>query len=226
MSEYFRNAAIAFDLDGTLADTAPDLIRALNVATASDGLAPVPLADLRMLVGRGARVLIERAYARQGRVLEAARTDDLVARFIEAYRGGIADNSRLFPGVLETLDELRAGGARLSVCTNKPSELADLLLTELRVIDRFERVVGPERAPAKKPDPAHLLAAWGEAPARMAMVGDSAPDVLAAKAAAAPVVVLTHGYSETPAGALGADRVLDDFRELPGALVALWRGGA
>ncbi|MEE2567286.1 HAD-IA family hydrolase [Hyphobacterium marinum] len=222
MSDCFKGAGIAFDLDGTLVDTAPDLVRALNAVIAEDGLAPIPVGDVRMMVGRGARVLIERAYAVQGVPLKSDAIDPHVARFIDVYREGIADLSRPFDGCIDLLDELQARGSRLSVCTNKPSELADLLIAELGLSQYFERIIGPERTPAKKPDAAHFLSAVADAGPKLAMVGDSEPDVTCARAAGVPVILMAHGYSEIPAGALGADRLLDQFSDLPGALEALW----
>lgn len=222
MSHCFQGAAIAFDLDGTLVDTAPDLVRALNAVIAPDGLQPVGDHEVRAMVGRGARALIERAYASREIDLDAARIDQLVAHFIEVYHAGIADLSRPFDGCVATLESLREQGARLSVCTNKPSFLADALLAELNLESYFERVIGPDRTTAKKPDAAHFFSAITDGGPNVAMIGDSKPDVACARAAKAPVIVMSYGYTETPAHTLGADRVLDDFSEIPAALKALW----
>lgn len=222
----FDGSAIAFDLDGTLVDTAPDLVRALNAVVCPLGLAAVPVSDVRAMVGRGARALIERAFEREQMTLDASEGDDLVARFIEVYQADVAAESRAFDGVAETLDLLRAAGAELSVCTNKPSILADLLLDELGLTSRFVRVIGPERTSAKKPAAAHVDDSTGLAARHRALVGDSAPDVGAARAAGIPVVVMSYGYSESPAGSLGADRVLHAFPDVPGALAELWARAA
>lgn len=222
MSHCFQGAAIAFDLDGTLVDTAPDLVRALNAVIAPDGLQPVGDHEVRAMVGRGARALIERAYASREVDLDAARIDQLVAHFIDVYHAGIADLSRPFDGCVATLESLREQGARLSVCTNKPSFLADALLAELNLESYFERVIGPDRTTAKKPDAAHFFSAITDGGPNVAMIGDSKPDVACARAANAPVIVMSYGYTETPAHNLGADRVLDDFSEIPAALKALW----
>lgn len=224
MTEIFQDAQIAFDLDGTLVDTAPDLVRALNESVVPAGLAPVPLAAVRAMVGRGARALILRAYERAG--APAPDAEEVEARldvFLAAYRADIARHSRPFEGVEAALDHLARRGARLSVCTNKPTRLAAPLLEALDLADRFERVIGPEDAPEKKPDPRHLIAAYGGAPAGPAsvLVGDSEPDVLAAKAAGAAAVVFSDGYSEKPADALGADRLFKTYAELPGVLAEL-----
>jgi phosphoglycolate phosphatase len=211
-------AVIAFDLDGTLVETAPDLIGALNVVLGEQGLPPVPVASARVLVGRGARKLIENGFAAAGRSLDDAHIGGLVARFIEAYAARIASESRPYPGLIEALDELQAAGAILCVCTNKRSDLSLALLDALQLTDRFAAIVGADRAPKPKPDPSHVLAAiaaTGGDPAFALMVGDSANDVDSARAANVPVVAVTFGYTETPAHELGADAVIDRFDELP-----------
>jgi phosphoglycolate phosphatase len=223
MSDCFLGSGIAFDLDGTLVDTAPDLVRALNEVVAADGLAPVDLADVRMMVGRGARVLIERAYSAQKRSLDSQRVDDRVADFVDIYKADIARLSRPFPGAVNILEEMSAKGARLSVCTNKPSVLADALIDALDLTGFFERIIGPERTAAKKPDAAHFWSSVDDAGPNLALIGDSITDSACAKAAGIPCVILTHGYSEIPHGALGADAVLDHFRSLPETLEKLWQ---
>ncbi|MFW5660109.1 MAG: HAD-IA family hydrolase [Oceanicaulis sp.] len=216
-----NGARLAFDLDGTLVDTAPDLVRALNAAVVPEGLEPIPIAAVRAMVGRGARALIERAYERAGALALSARELDVrLDRFMDAYRSGIADQSRPFDGVVDALDVFAANGAELSVCTNKPTHLAVALLDTLNLSNRFVRIIGPEDARAKKPDPRHLTAAiGGEADERAVLIGDSEPDALAAKAAGAWCVLFEDGYSEKPVGALGADRLFKRWSELP-AIVA------
>jgi len=224
MSELFQNAQIAFDLDGTLVDTAPDLVRALNEAVAPLGFEPVPIDAVRAMVGRGARALIERAFSRQGH--PAPAPDLLDARldvFMTAYRADIARLSRPFEGVEAALDHLDQAGAILSVCTNKPTQLAIPLLEALNLSERFVRIIGPEDAPAKKPDASHLITAFGGEPAGPAsiLVGDSEPDALAAKAAGAASVIFEGGYSEKPAHTLGADRLFNTYANLPDLLAEL-----
>jgi phosphoglycolate phosphatase len=221
--DLFNRASIAFDLDGTLVDTAPDLVRALNATIVPDGLAPVPVLEVRAMVGRGAQALLERAYAGQGRRLAPQDSAALVARFIEIYQADIAAHSRVFPGVEATLARLQRAGATLSVCTNKPSVLSDLLIAEFRLTDYFARIIGPDRTTAKKPAADHVHTALGTGHLRAAMVGDSAPDVDAARAAGVPSIVLSYGYSEQPAGSLGADRLLHDFSDIPETLAELWQ---
>ena len=211
-------ATIAFDLDGTLVETAPDLIGALNIVLGERGLAHLPIESARVLVGRGARALLERGFAAAGEPLHADEVGGLVTRFIEVYHSRIAAESRPFPNLLAALDELTAAGARLVVCTNKRTDLSLALLDALEMTARFAAVVGADGAPAAKPDPRHYIAAIEAAGGRVErslMVGDSINDVAAAQAAGAPVVVVSFGYTDTPAHQLGAEALIDDFSELP-----------
>ena len=223
-SQSLKGATIAFDLDGTLVDTAPDLIGALNVVLGERRLPALPTVAARILVGRGARALIERGFQVAGKALNEAEVPALVARFIDVYRSRIASESRPFEGVEAALDILTARGATLSVCTNKPTALSILLLESLGMAKRFASIVGADAAPAPKPDPRHLLHAIetaGGNPARAVMVGDSAADANAAKAANVPVILVPFGYTDIPAAELGADWMMDHFNELPALVEAL-----
>jgi phosphoglycolate phosphatase len=213
-------ATIAFDLDGTLVDTAPDLIGALNVVLGERGLPLTPLASARILVGKGARALIARGFALAGEPLRDEEIGGLVARFIEAYQARIASESRPFDGLEQALTELAEAGARLCVCTNKRTDLSLALLDALQLTHRFASVTGADKAPRPKPDPSHFLAAIDQAegdPRRALMVGDSDNDVRSAQAAGAPVVVVDFGYTDTPACELGAEALISAFADLPGA---------
>jgi phosphoglycolate phosphatase len=225
----FSGATLAFDLDGTLVDTAPDLIGALNIVLGERHLPPLPVDSARVLVGKGARALIERGFSAAGAPLDEAEIGGLVARFIEVYRSRIANESRPFPGVEAALEALAAEGAKLVVCTNKRTDLSRELLDALELTDRFAAVVGADQAPAAKPDPRHFLAAVaavGGDPARAVMVGDSYNDVAAAQAAGAPCVVVSFGYTEIAPADLGADRLIHSFDELVGAARELLQGRA
>jgi phosphoglycolate phosphatase len=218
-------AVIAFDLDGTLVETAPDLIAALNWLLEQEGLAPLPLDQARPFIGRGAGWLIERGFvAASGSAPATARRQDLLDRFIARYRANIAEESRPFPGLLEALDRLRAAGARLCVCTNKRTDLSRTLLDALDMTRLFEAVVGPDLAPAAKPDPRHLetaVALAGGALPRAVMVGDAATDAGAARAAGAGLVLVSFGYTEIPAAELAPDVLIHHFDELPEACFRL-----
>lgn len=209
---------VVFDLDGTLVDTAPDLLRALDVVMAVVGLTAPPFAEMRLMVGLGARVLIERAGARHGRVWSRSQLDALTEAFVVAYGADIARDSRPFPNTVATLDALSQAGARLAVCTNKRTGLSVKLLDALGLAPRFAAIVGADSVPARKPDPGHFLMtvqAAGGRPNRAVMVGDSAADIATARSAGAPVVAVAFGYCEEGAETLGADALIGDFTELP-----------
>jgi phosphoglycolate phosphatase len=215
---HLAGAVIAFDLDGTLVDTAPDLHRALNQVMLEEKLPETSLTDVRTFVGQGAKVLIRRAAAAHARAYDDARLDELTERFIEVYASDIARFSTVFAGVEETLTVLAAAGARLSVCTNKRTGLSNQLLDAVGLSKHFSAVIGADSVARKKPDPGHFLAAVGAVggdPGRSLMVGDSISDVGAARAAGAPVVLVSFGYTETPAHDLGADAVFSHYRDLP-----------
>ena len=217
-------AVIAFDLDGTLVDTAPDLIGTLNVLLREEGLAPLHLDDARPFIGRGARWMIERGFLAAGARLTAERHDGLFDRFLAHYQAHIADQSRPFPGCVAALEALGAEGARLAVCTNKLTGLSTRLLDALDMTRLFDAVIGADAAPAIKPDPRHLLtaiAAAGGTPDRAILVGDAATDAGAARAATVPLILVSFGYTETPAADLKPDILIDHFDELPGACLGL-----
>ena len=224
-TDSLHGAVVVFDLDGTLVDTAPDLIGSLNVLLEEQGLPLCSVEAVHHLVGRGSRAMIERGFAEAGRALTQAEAPGLVARFIAIYLARIAEESRPFPGCLDALDVLAAAGARLAVCTNKRTDLSVALLKALGIDHRFAAIVGADSAPAAKPDPRHILhtveAAGG---GRGLMVGDSNNDIDAARAAGLPCVAVTFGYTEIPAAELGADVVIDHYNLLPEAVQRLLAG--
>jgi phosphoglycolate phosphatase len=223
-AEALAGTTIAFDLDGTLVDTAPDLIGTLNALLADEGLPALPLAEARPFIGHGARWLIERGFQAAGRILHPTHTQVLFDRFIAHYRAHIADVSRPFPGCVAALDALRAHGATLAVCTNKPTDLSVALLRALELDGRFSAIVGPDAAGAAKPDPRHLLAAVDAAKGtirRTLLVGDSATDVGAARATGARLALVSFGYTEIPARDLDCDALIESFEELPDACLRL-----
>jgi phosphoglycolate phosphatase len=213
---------IVFDLDGTLIDTAPDLIDTLNFILAQEGLPAVPYATARNMIGGGAKVLIERALAAEGRA--ADEIDRLYKAFIVHYAAHIADRSRPFPKVEVTLEGLTAAGHRLAVCTNKLEWLSVRLLQTFKVARHFAAICGQDTFGVQKPDPEifrrTVLRAGGE-PARALMVGDSGTDIRTARAARVPVVAVDFGYTEVPIETLDPDRIISSFAELPAAIVDL-----
>jgi phosphoglycolate phosphatase len=226
--------AVVFDLDGTLVDSAPDLVVAMNKLLGEEGRRAIDLDQMKTLIGEGSRRAVEKALALTGGVpagdLRVGISDDrlldgLTGRYLAHYAGHTAERSRLYPGTIETLAALKAGGWSLGVCTNKP-QAASLEMLAAFGLDGFMRAVvgGDAIAGIRKPDPRHLLAVLdrlGVAPADAVMVGDSQHDVKAARGLGVPVLAVTFGYSAIPAEALGADAVIAGFQELPGALERL-----
>lgn len=214
---------VAFDLDGTLADTAPDLTAALNHALGVLGRPPVPAEDVRHMVGHGARALLTKGLAATGEMSEA-----LVERgfpiFLDYYEAHIADHSRPFDGLEAALDDLAGRGVRLAVCTNKLEGLSAKLIATLGWQDRFVSLVGGDTLPIRKPDPAPLFEAIARAGGgRAAFVGDSITDTDTARNAGLPCVAVTFGFSDRPADQLGATALIDHFRELVPTLERLGR---
>ena len=216
-----EGVTVVFDLDGTLVDTAPDLLRVLGVVMAEEGLGAPPYAETRLMVGQGARALIERSAAAHGVVWPDAKAIALTERFVEIYAADIARLSKPFEGALAALDGLALEGATLAVCTNKRTGLSVQLLETLGMAARFTAIVGADAVPARKPDPGHYLAAVkaaGGVVTRSVMVGDSTADITAARAARAPSIAVRFGYCEEGVDTLGADIVIDHFDALGGAV--------
>jgi phosphoglycolate phosphatase len=216
-----RYRAYLFDLDGTLVDSAPDINGALNAALAAGGHPSVAEHLTRHWIGSGSRALIERALTHQQAgdcIADAAHMQDLLAAFVAYYSAHIADKSRIYPDVVETLASLCAGGAQLAIVTNKLSGLSVQLLEALGLRDYFAAVVGGDTLSQRKPDAApalHACAMLGRTPQESLFVGDSATDVDTARAAGCPVVCVRAGYNHgTPAELLGADAVIDSLIEL------------
>jgi len=215
---------LVFDLDGTLADTAGDLMGTLNVVLAREGLAPLPLAQAKSMLGAGARALIARGFAAAGRELAPEKLQRLFSDFLDHYNAHIADNSWLFPGVTAALDRAAASGYRLAVCTNKLEHSSHLLLGKLGVAERFQFVCGQDTFGVAKPDPKPLvetIARAGGDRARAIMVGDSRTDIDTARAAGVPVIAVDFGYTDVPVKDLGPDRVISHFDALAAAVRAL-----
>ena len=213
---------ILFDLDGTLIDSAPDLVGTLNIILRRHGRTTLTISAVKKLVGNGARALLERGFKETG--APAENLDALTVEFIETYVPNCAVLSRPFSGVIETLDTFANSGYRMAVCTNKPQAPSETILTELVLMQYFEVVVGGDFFPMRKPDPQHLLGALQlmDAPENPAiMVGDSYNDVASARNAGIPVIVVTYGYTTTPAHELGGDILVDHFSDIVTAVARL-----
>ena len=218
----FSPAPLAvFDLDGTLADTAPDLAATLNVILRGEGLPPVPLAEARQMIGHGARVMIERGIEAAGREVTPARLDELYRLFLVHYAEHLCVETKLFPGVLDALDRLEAQGFRFAVCTNKIETHSVKLLEALGIAHYFAAICGRDTFRYVKPDPRHLthtIRQAGGLVSRAVMIGDSRTDIVTAQAAGVPVVAVPFGYTDVPLHSLGPDTVIEHFDELPAAI--------
>ncbi|HEU0084022.1 MAG TPA: phosphoglycolate phosphatase [Bradyrhizobium sp.] len=215
---------VVFDLDGTLVDTAPDLINALNFILLREGLPAVPLQSARNMIGAGARKLIERGLELDGRHAGLDDITRLTNDFIDHYAAHIADESRPFEGLEQALDELSARGCRLAVCTNKLEWLSKLLLDELGLSSRFSAICGADTFGVSKPDPAILrqtVARAGGDLASTVMVGDAGTDIGVARRAGVPVIGVSFGYTEVPIAELKPDRLIGHMRDLPDAVESL-----
>jgi phosphoglycolate phosphatase len=215
---------IVFDLDGTLVDTAPDLVDTLNVILRRQKLPPVPYDVARPLIGGGAKELLKRGLAAEGLACAPADVERLYADFIAHYTDHIADRSRPFPGLEDALDDLAAQGCRFAVCTNKLERLSLLLLDKLGLTVRFAAICGQDTFGVQKPDPEvfRLTArAAGGQPERAIMVGDSMTDVRTARAAGAPVIAVDFGYTQEPVASFAPDHIIGHFDALPKAVRAL-----
>jgi len=217
-------STVVFDLDGTLVDTAPDLINALNFVLDREGLAPVPLQSARNMIGAGARKLIERGLELEGRSMSFEDVTRLTGDFIDYYAAHIADASRPFEGLEGALDDLAARGYRFAVCTNKLEWLSKRLLDRLGLSARFSAICGADTFGVSKPDPAILQQTVARAGGQLSsaiMVGDAGPDIGVARRAGIPVIGVEFGYSEVPITDLKPDRLINHMRELPAVVEAL-----
>lgn len=218
---------LVFDLDGTLVETAGDLIAALNYVLGREAASPVPVATARQMVGHGARYLINQGLAASGRSVSPDRLEILFEQFVGFYEANIAVHSHVFPGVVAALDRFAAAGFVFAVCTNKIESASLLLLDTLGILDRFRFVCGQDTFGIAKPDPLVLLqtiARAGGVPQRCIMVGDSNTDILTARNAGVPVVAVDFGYTDVPVRELGADTVISHFDELWQAVAGVAAG--
>jgi len=219
-----ENLTVVFDLDGTLVDTAPDLAQSMNAVLAAHGRGHVPLEHVRHMVGQGARVLMARAMEATGAPADGAQLDALYDQFLEHYLAHIADLSQPFPGMVAQLERCRDAGYQMGICTNKPESASLLLLEELELTGYFGSVIGGDTLEVKKPDPEHIHETVRRAGGRRGhavMVGDSANDIDAARAAAVPVVAVSFGYTQTPVRELAPDVTIDHYDEFWAALEKL-----
>jgi phosphoglycolate phosphatase len=208
---------LVFDLDGTLADSAPDLLATLDVVLPRHGFQIPAEPDLRNGIGNGARHLIEYALKRQGGALDPSTLDAIHRDFLVHYEANISVSTRLYPGTIALLDRFADAGWAFAVCTNKPERMSRLLLRDLDIVERFVAICGGDTFARRKPHPAHLLdtiAAAAGSRETAVMVGDSRTDIDTARAAGVPFVGVTFGYTPIPMAELRPDLLLEDFDRL------------
>jgi phosphoglycolate phosphatase len=216
--------AVVFDLDGTLIDSAPDLCALVNEMLAEVGRPGLDLAEVRRMIGDGARALLERGLRASGGVPQTVDLDALFAEFLRRYARMPVRPGQVHNGVVRMLEALTESGVRLGLCTNKPQEPTDRLLAALGLARLLTVAIGGDALPVRKPDAGHLLAVLarlGVEVAAAALVGDSRTDLLTARATGVPCILVSSGYTPIPARDLGADRVIDHMGELGDALAAL-----
>jgi phosphoglycolate phosphatase len=208
---------LVFDLDGTLVDTASDLVASINHVLVTEGFEALDKATLGGLVGMGGRAMLSRAYELAGRRIDAEVLERHNLLFLDHYAASIPGDSRPYPGVLETIAEARQAGFVLAVCTNKPEAMAVALLDRLGLAEHFEAVTGGDTFPFRKPDPRHLLftieRAGGD-PGQALMIGDSRTDIDTAKAAGIPVAAVDFGYTDRHVREFEPTAVISHFNEL------------
>jgi phosphoglycolate phosphatase len=215
---------LVFDLDGTLVETAPDLVATLNVVLTREGFSPVAYEIGRNFVGGGAKLMLAHGIKADGRIVEPALLDRMFADFIAYYADNVAVHSRPYPGLVEALDVLSERGHRFAVCTNKLEHLSVLLLNELKLTDRFVSICGQDTFGIQKPDPEILRRTIGAAGGDVnntIMIGDSETDILTARAAGIPVVAVDFGYSERPVAEYKPDRLISHFAQLPEQIASI-----
>ena len=209
MTGTLDGAAVLFDLDGTLVDTAEDLAASMNEALRSFDLAPVPCANVRDLVGHGARAMLVRGFEiSSGRTASENELDEALVRFLAHYEDNIAAHSKPFAGVIEMIETLRASGASIAICTNKREHLSRRLIEELGITPLFDAIVGADTTAAAKPDPAPVYFCLDRTGAERAVfIGDSDTDIRAARAAVVPCFIADFGYGPLTLGC-GSKRCL------------------
>jgi phosphoglycolate phosphatase len=213
---------VIFDLDGTLIDTAPDLIDSLNHTVEAVGMAPFTFEDITHLVGQGVRVMIRRAFELRELALDQETEDRLFDRYMIHYQAGMPGRSKPYAGVVDCMDRLSAAGMKLAVCTNKTEQLAFPLMEGLGLIDRFEVMTCGDTFPVRKPDAGHIFGTIERAggdPATTIMIGDSVSDIRAAQNAGIPSVAVTFGYSDVAVETLNPSHIISGYDQLTVDLV-------
>jgi phosphoglycolate phosphatase len=215
------DCALVFDLDGTLIDSIPDVHVAVNRTLDAFDRETVTLAQLNEIVGEGAKVMMEKAFAVGGAPVDDATIDEALSRYLGFYKQSPADKTIIYPGVWDVLDHYRDTGWPMGVCTNKPGEMTGIVLETIGMAKYFRAVTAGDNVPHRKPDGRHIhltLERMGATDAKAVMVGDSATDLLAARDAGVSSVAVTYGYAHAGDDLKMADALIDRFEELPEAV--------
>ncbi len=208
---------VIFDIDGTLIDTAPDLLATLNVLFTRRGHRKITLAEIRTVIGGGAKAMIRAGGKLTGNPFSDAEIEEMFQEYLAYYSSHIADHSQLFSGGQNLLEACKAQNITMSVCTNKLEGLTVTLLKALNLSDYFQTIIGSDTLPTMKPDPAGVFKILEKAkckPDETLFIGDSATDLGAARNAGVPCVLVDYGYTPTPARELGADQIIGDLGSL------------
>jgi len=211
---------LIFDLDGTLIDSVPDISASLNRAFTGEGLAPIAIERVKVLISLGARAMVEQA-ARESGCGPNTNFDDLRDLFLSEYKARPIENTVVYPGVFDVLDKLKADGVLLGICTNKPKKTASTVIPALGLDGYFSATLYSDSQPYKKPDPRHVhdvIDLLGGDAAEAVFIGDSEIDLAAAHNADLPIVLVSYGYSLAPPHELEADVLINHFSDLPNAL--------
>lgn len=218
----YEPAAIVWDLDGTLIDSAADLAQALNAVLVEHGHVAIDKHRIRMMIGDGVGKLIERGFSAAGERLTEPQLQDVMPRFMSIYTDCATENTRLYPGARTVLQQFAEAGVRQGLCTNKPESISRQILAGFKLADIFDAVVGGDTTGARKPDPLPLQSCIGSlnvAPQQSIMIGDSGVDVATARAVGVRVGLVSHGYSRTDVSTLGADFVVHHLPSIAEFLV-------
>ena len=214
-------AAVVWDLDGTLVDSAADLAKALNELLLENGQHSHSVENVRTMIGAGVAKLIERGFRAAGAPVDASRRDAMMPRFMELYTACATETTQLVPHAREALEYFYHAGVKQGLCTNKPFTVTRLIVSTLDISGFFSSIVGGDSTAARKPHPLPLLTCLEELETRpedAVMVGDSGADVGSARAAGVPVILVPDGYTGEPAVSLGADYVVGSLADLPGSM--------
>ena len=224
MGNSLKGWTILFDLDGTLVETAPDLVVALNHVLGEIDLPPLPLAEVRNMIGHGAKAMIQAGLRANDTELDDAQLERMWESFLAHYTANISVKSHAYEGCVAALEDLSARGAVLAVCTNKPQGLSEQLIDELGMSPHFAAIVGSDAVPNKKPHGDHILLTVQKAggiPSRAIMVGDSETDEKAAQNAGLPFIFVPFGYASGTADTISSTAVVHHFSDLVSAILAI-----